>query len=120
MAKISCCAISDREEKIYESIKDHLEEIKSQGENLSYAKGQVVFYEGHSPFGFFLLKEGEVILAPETASSASASGKKRHDKFLGLVHLVSDTPYCATCKAMGEVEVVFYPKSVLLEFLQKK
>lgn len=120
MAKISCCVISGREEKIYESIKDHLEEIKSQGENLSYAKGQVVFYEGHSPFGFFLLKKGEVVLSSEVDSPGLVGGRKKHDNFLGLVHLVSDTPYCTTCKAMGDVEVVFYPKSVLLAFLQKK
>lgn len=110
-----CCLPNPEIQSVYDEIRDEIPGLG--GEILHYKKGQVLFYAGHQPFGFFILKNGKLILKPP-----SRKKKKREvpqDRILGLSHLLTDTPYCYTCQAASDVEVVFFPKASLLDHCQK-
>ena len=102
-----CCEPSEKILPIYQRIKNHLKKLISQGEMLHFKEGQVIFYDGHLPTGFFLLQEGRV--SPEWFA----------DNLLGLTHLLENNPYCITCKAATDVIIHFIPKATVLHFLKK-
>lgn len=119
MKKNACCSLGGQE-KAYRFFVDHLSEIKEQGEKLHFTKGQVLFYQEHEPYGLFWLKKGEVSFLRQKKNSRSPEVSRPADKLLGLIHLLTNTPYCASCQADEEVEVVFFPKGDLTKLLQSR
>lgn len=99
-----CCHLSSLQKPIYDRIKGELKTLLRHGELIHYKAGQVIFYEGHLPCGFFFLKTGIVNAAHEEC-------------LLGLAHLIANTPYCTTCAAKSNVDVVFVGKSAVSKFL---
>lgn len=119
MKKSACCSLGGKE-KAYRFLADHLGELKEEGEKLRFAKGQILFYQEHEPYGLFVLKKGEVSLLRQKKDARAPTVDKPADKLLGLTHLLTNTPYCSSCRADEEVEVVFFPKGALTQFLQTK
>lgn len=113
-----CCSPDKAAEKSYKLISSSLSKLASQGTSLCYKKGQILFYEGHLPFGFYNLKKGVVSLFYTCAHGPSRT-KPQRDKLLGLVHLLSNTTNCSTCRAEGDVEVIYFPKQTVFELLNK-
>lgn len=101
----------------YLKVKEHLRNLLPQGEALKYKEGQVLFYEKHMPYGFYLIQKGEVSLSagPKEMGVRSAD----EDNILGLSHLISETAYCATGTAKSDVKVLFFPKAQVLGYLQE-
>ena len=118
MQSSHCCRPSPKQEKVYSRLYESLDRLIRDGNAVHYRKGQVIFYEGHHPCGFYLLKEGRVSLKESTAGSRP----KMHpteDKLLGLVHLLSETPYCSACTAEEDVDIIFVPKTIVLQYLDE-
>ncbi len=88
------------------AVKRQLRKWLKGGEVLHFKKGQVLFYEGHQPFGFFLISEGAVVPTP------------LEDKTMGLFHLLTDTPYCSTCTAASDLSALFFPKAFVFAHLK--
>lgn len=80
---------------------------------LVFQKGQVLFYEGHIPFGFFVIKEGKV------GFSSGKSQNETVEQVVGIQNVLSETPYSATCTAQTLVRAVFVPKSTVLDAAEK-
>lgn len=97
----------------------HFPEILPEGISVHYKEGQFLFYEGHMPCGFYLIKKGTASFF-QTCSNSSEIKEKNPDKLIGLVHLLSKTPHCCSCKAEEDVEVLFFPKQTVLNFLESK
>lgn len=114
-----CCSASKTDKARYCQIKRKLTYLISKGSLIHFKKGQVLFYEGHLPCGFYLLKKGEVSLF-HTCTNGPSKEDSEQDRLLGLVHLLSNTPNCFTCRAEDNVQVIFFPKVLVLEFLGKK
>ncbi|MBI2340694.1 MAG: cyclic nucleotide-binding domain-containing protein [Deltaproteobacteria bacterium] len=119
MTLAHCCQPGPREEKRYNRLRDALESLSREGNPVHYRKGQVIFYEGHHPCGFYLLRQGKVSLK-ESRTSGGAKMHPTEDKLLGLMHLLSDTPYCSTCTAEDDVDIVFIPKTTVSRCLDEK
>lgn len=114
-----CCQPGPKEEKRYNRLRDSLDRMMRDGNPVHYRKGQVVFYEGHHPCGVYFLKKGKVSLN-ESAAGGDTKIHPTADKLLGLMHLLSDTPYCSTCTAEDEVDTIFIPKATVLHCLDEK
>jgi len=113
MLKSHCCPPNPKEEKMYAHICDSLKQLIHDGNPVHYRKGQIIFYEGHHPCGFYFLKKGEVSLKESTVGKKPKLHSTK-DKLLGLMHLLSDTPYCSTCTAEDDVDTIFIPKAIVL------
>ena len=113
-----CCRPGPKQEKAYNHLCNSLDRLINDGNPVHYRKGQVIFYEGHHPCGFYLLKQGRVSLK-ESEAGARPKMHPTEDKLLGLVHLLSETPYCSTCMAEDDVDVVFIPKAAVIQHLDE-
>lgn len=91
-----------------------------QGELLRYSRGQTIFYAGHQPFGFFLIRKGEISFKKEGETEIDSNcGAYCDDRqLLGLSHLLTNKPYCKSCTAEGKIEVIFFPKSIICKFVR--
>jgi len=97
----------------------HLKRLSEEGEDLSFQKGQVLFYEGHTPYGLYLLVKGKV--------DFTRGGQPCHEKHfcktaagevIGWEPFFNQVSSNCTCSAITDCQVVFISKSQLLPFLK--
>lgn len=84
-------------------------EIARDSTPVVYRKDQVLFYEGHIPYGLFIIKEGNISLSSGGIKSENAA----HSSVVGFQHVLDQSPYCSTCTAVTEVKAVFLSKAVV-------
>ncbi|KAB2842521.1 MAG: cyclic nucleotide-binding domain-containing protein [Roseovarius sp.] len=90
----------------------------AQGQQLTFHRGQVLFYEGHLPYGVFLVRSGKVDVSSAGEICAAESWSAPQGKIFGISHVVSGSPFCCTGVAATDCEVVFIPKSRLEALLK--
>lgn len=112
-----CCGTTAMEEKMLKAVEGRLESLLEGSGEMHYKKDQVIFYEGHYPHGFFVLRQGEITMSRTTIQGETEDLTIPAKKVFGLFHLVTNTPHCATAHAKTSVVVSFVPKSSVLEIL---
>jgi len=115
----SCLTCKLREQYIFCNLPpaavEHLEKIRTVAE---YPKGSVLFVEGQSARGVFILCHGRAKL-----STSSAEGKTvilriaEPGEVVGLGSAVSGKPYDATAETLEPTQANFISRRDLLEFL---
>lgn len=102
------------------TLKGEWHDLLQGGEELQFKKGQVLFYEGHSPYGIFVIqagtvqfKEGETRCAEDHFWTAPSG-----HQVIGAHHFFSETTFCCTAIAATDCRLVFIPKSQLIPFLK--
>lgn len=93
-------------------------EAIAQGQALTFHRGQVLFYEGHMPYGIFLVRSGQVELSSCGESCAAESWSAPQGKIFGISHVVAGSPFCCTGVAATDCEVIFISKSRLEALLR--
>lgn len=93
-------------------------EAIARGQPLTFHKNQVLFYEGHLPYGIFLVRSGKVALSSGGEICAAESWSAPQGKIFGISHVVSGSPFCCTGVAAEDCEVVFISKSRLVALLE--
>ena len=93
-------------------------DLLAVGQEMVFSKGQVLFYEGHYPYGLFVLLSGEI--------SFTKNGIQCRDHHLwqspkgnviGVESFTDDTPSCCTSTATDDCRVMFLPKSRIFPLL---
>lgn len=74
----------------------------------TYGKGQIIFYEGHLPYGIFILTTGDV----EIKYGNSKIERATSPSFLGYSAFINKTVYSATVRATTYCEAYFLSTSV--------
>lgn len=120
MTRDICCGVTPLEATMLKKIGEHLEEIVSQGGELHFKKGHVIFYEGHKPYGFYLLKKGTITLSRFLMNNDKEELVGGEQEVFGLFHLLTNTPHCAMAVAKTDVVALFIPKSAVIQFLNRK
>ncbi len=88
--------------------------LLKSGQPFSFKKGQVLFYEGHSPYGLFVLQSGDVkFSSPCQGCLEEHSPMLQKEKVLGLKPFFEGTPYCCTCTAKKNCHGIFVSKTQL-------
>ncbi len=117
-------------EDIVAKIEQHWEKLLGEGKSISFKSGQVLFYEGHSPYGVFVLQRGYVRLmkrgstdAPDSLGHEVAEDDDhcrekhvhalKHGRVLGVAPFIHDQPYCCTCLAKDDCQAIFISKTQL-------
>jgi CRP-like cAMP-binding protein len=87
----------------------------SRGDRLNFKKGQVLIYEGHVPFGVFVLKNGAVSFSSLQGNCPQSHVQEGSEgQIIGFEELLGATPYCCTCTAESDCEVIFISKTLVL------
>lgn len=115
-----CCNMTTWEKNTLKRIEEQVEDLCAQGGKVQYHKGHVIFYEGHIPYGIYLLKSGKIQLTRTNMEGRKENLSEAETTLLGLFHLITNTPHCATAQAKTDVEVLFIPKSAVLESLSHR
>lgn len=117
MEKDTCCGISPIEMEEIEKIQKNMKAISALGGLIHFHREHVVFYEGHAPYGFYIIKKGDIQLSRTNMQGQKVFLPSNGQKIFGLFHLITNTPFCSTAQAKTDSEILFIPKSVVLEFL---
>ncbi len=84
-----------------------------------YPRGAVLFMEGESPRGLFVLCSGKAKLTASSAEGHSLTLRTvEPGEVVGLSSVVGDTPYPATAETLAPCQVSFIPRLEFLRFLR--
>ncbi len=90
------------------------------GRELSFARGDMIFFEGDLGRGFFVVVTGKV-----KVFKVSASGKEQifhifgEGETFGEVPVFYGAPFPASAEALTEVHVMFFPREAFVDLLEK-
>ncbi len=90
------------------------------GRELSFGKGDMIFFEGDPGKGFFVVAAGKV-----KVFKVAASGKEQilhifgEGETFGEVPVFYGTPFPASAEALTSVSVMFFPREAFIELLEK-
>lgn len=115
-----CCGVTPWERKMIELVLSHVNTLTALGGEVRFQKGHAIFYEGHLPYGFYVLKKGSVGLSRVTLTGLREDLTNEGKDVFGLFHLLTNTPHCAMGTAKSDVQMVFVPKAAVLDFLRKQ
>jgi CRP-like cAMP-binding protein len=107
---IDCCQSLTNPKKISTLCRSLTKKAKEGATSLYFEQGQFLFYEGHAPYGLYLLLSGKIEL---TFSSKPSMQIDSAPTILGLFHIFQNQSYCCSCQAISPVHVVFIAKSQL-------
>jgi len=100
-------------------LKEHWDDLLKQGQKLSFHKDQFLCYEGHEPYGIFVLWSGKVDFSQgETSCEEPHLCSFSQGKVIGLHHFFSKTPFCCSCVAVTYCQITFISKTQLLPYLK--
>lgn len=107
-------------EKIVSVLREHWGELLETSQDMAFSKGQVLFYEGHYPYGLFVLVSGSVSFSKGGVPCRNSHlWRSPKGEVIGVEALTSDLPSCCTSKATEDCAVIFIPKSRLLPLLER-
>lgn len=105
--------------KVISTLTEHWSDLLEGSQEMTFSRNQVLFYEGHYPYGLFVLVSGEVSFTKNgQPCRGSHLWKSPKGEVIGVESLTSDAPSCCTSTAVQDSKVLFIPKSRLLPFLE--
>lgn len=99
-------------------LRDNWEFLLSQGEKITYRAGQDLFYEGHQPYGLFVILTGQVLLKKHGKQCVEHFWEAPRGKVPELDAWMSHSPLCCQGIAVSDCEVIFLPNSLLNQFVK--
>ncbi len=90
------------------------------GRQLSFSRGDMIFFEGDLGRGFFVVASGKV-----KVFKVSASGKEQilhifgEGETFGEVPVFHGAPFPASAEALTAVDVMFFPREAFVDLLEK-
>ncbi len=94
--------------------------LLSIGRELSFDKGEMIFFEGDLGRGFFVVASGKV-----KVFKVAASGKEQilhifgEGETFGEVPVFHGAPFPASAEALSAVQVMFFPRDAFIRLLEK-
>jgi signal-transduction protein with cAMP-binding, CBS, and nucleotidyltransferase domain len=79
-----------------------------------FKPGQIIYYEGHMPYGLFILLEGKIEILNNGSSDKLETGA-----VLGVNSFLNSQGYSATAKAITECKVSFLSKAGFSDIKEK-
>ncbi len=102
-------------------IKNHWKELKRQAQAVRYKKNQILFYEGHLPYGIYILKAGDLFFTrSEKECVEEHLSQIQRDRVVCVENILAKTPHSCTCYAQSDCEVLFISKTQLIHCLDEK
>ncbi len=116
----SCFGCAMREEGVFCHLpQTALSQLNSIRQSAVYPRGSVLFVEGESPRGLFVLCSGQAKLAANSPDGQSITFRLvGRGEVLGLSSVVSNAPYMATAETLQPSQVSFIPRLQFLQFLR--
>jgi CRP/FNR family transcriptional regulator len=116
----SCLGCSMREEGLFCNLPHGpLTSLNSIRQNSFFPRGAILFMEGESPRGLFILCSGQAKLTANSSDGHALTLRTAEcGEVLGLSSVVGDCPYPATAETVSACQVSFIPRMEFLRFLR--
>ena len=116
----SCLSCPAREDRLFCNLPNAaVSELNAMRQVSVYPKGSVLYVEGQSPRGVFVLCAGSAKLTMTSARGRSLIVRiAEAGEVLGLGPTVANTPHELTAETLEPTEVNFLPRDGVLRFLQ--
>ena len=117
----SCLGCVSREDRLFCRLPTEvLSELNGLRQTSLYPSGAVLFVEGETPRGLYILCGGQAKLSANSVDGKSVILRLAETgEVLGLSSVMSHTPYPATAALLAPSQVSFVPRKDFLRFLQK-
>ncbi len=110
--KISC--FSNDKKLLLSTLQDNLQEWIKNADQIKVQEGQTLFYEGHAPYGIYILLEGCVDFIQDTREkSANQFGRMIAHQPYGFDLVLSKCLYPFTAVASKASKLLFISKNLL-------
>lgn len=116
----SCFGCVMREEGVFCHLPHAaLSHLNSLRQTSLYPRGAVLFVEGESPRGLFILCSGQAKLTANSRDGQSITLRLvERGEVLGLSSVISNSPYLASTETLKPSQVSFIPRLPFLQFLR--
>jgi len=116
----NCIDCSQRDKPMFCHLsQETMRELNSIRETALYPEGALLFVEGESPRGVFVLCSGEAKLTATSKGGESIILRLvEPGELLGLSSMIADTPYSATAETLTPAQVAFIPARKFQRFLR--
>ena len=107
---------------LLEFLEKDWKKISVHSSPVAFKTDQTIFYEGHHPYGLFVILKGRVRFVAGDCPSPHPEHHFRIEQgdVVGLPHVWDDTPACCSCVADTDCEALFISKTLLLQHLKKE
>ncbi len=112
-----CCSHLALNQNVLENVKKLLKSNLAKAEIITYQTGQVLYYQGHDPCGVYWVENGNCNLTHQSLINSKTTNYEANNEFLGLFHLIQNTPYCTSCTADETFKVYFFPKVMVQKWM---
>ncbi|HSA60293.1 MAG TPA: cyclic nucleotide-binding domain-containing protein [bacterium] len=93
------------------------EGLLSQGQALTFRRGQTLIYKDHSPYGVFVILRGRVELTGGTEECEHEEIKRiPQGDVVGLHSVLNGTHSCCDVVAAEDCRTIFISKTLLLQY----
>ncbi len=101
------------------------ESLLSEGKEVSFRAGQIIAYEGHVPFGLFVLLSGEVRFShvdnqKEQPCDEDHLTSMPQGNVIGMESLFPGAQMCCTCTAKTDCNLIFISKTQLIPLIESQ
>ena len=103
-----------KREKLLSALQTHWKELIKEGQVTQFHEGQVLFYEGHMPYGLFILLKGNVTFTKDGSPSPDDHRwSSPKGVIIGMEPFLNQSPYCCTGTAQQDCRAIFISKTLL-------
>ncbi|OGW84381.1 MAG: hypothetical protein A3C35_07140 [Omnitrophica bacterium RIFCSPHIGHO2_02_FULL_46_11] len=94
-----------------EKVKKYLADLVQAEERVNYKPGQTLFYEGHKPYGIYILRKGRIRLFKKKNGGEELLKIIEPAQTLGEDEFLESKPFAYSAKAETDVSVSFFSRA---------
>lgn len=97
----------------FNKVKKYLADLVQAEERVHYTPGQMLFYEGHKPYGIYVLRKGRIRLFRKTNGGEELIKIIEPTRILGESEFLGSTSFPYSAKAETDVSISFFSRASL-------
>lgn len=97
----------------FSKVKKYLANLVQAEERVNYKSGQVLFYEGHKPYGIYVLRKGRIRLFKKKNSGEELLKIIEPTQILGENEFMESRYFTYSAKAETDISVSFFSRATM-------
>lgn len=95
----------------FHKVKKYLANLVHAEERINYKPGQVLFYEGHQPYGIYVLRKGRIRLFKKKNGGEDLLKIMEPTQILGENEFLESRPFAYSAKAETDASISFFSRA---------
>ena len=104
----------------FHKVKKYLANLVHAEERINYKSGQVLFYEGHQPYGIYVLRKGRIRLFKKKNGGEELLKIIEPTQILGETEFIEGKPFDYSAKSETDISVSFFSRASMQAEKEKR